>query len=135
MFSLFSIDGKGIAKAIVPIALAALIAFGVYWLYTKSQANQAATAEANANANALNAEGGGTDTADQQLALLESLFGGSGATTANTDNDNAPSDQVQLTAPGQTVTSGGVVGTATEQQAAPTTSGSSTGNEPVTQGA
>jgi hypothetical protein len=123
MFNLFNIDGK----ALLPIALAVLAAFGVYWLYTKSQANQAATAEANANATALNAEGGGEDTADQQLATLEALFGGGSTTT-----DTTPTDQTVLSAPGTTVTGAGTT-TTTTTPAAPTTSGSSTGDTTVNQ--
>lgn len=125
MFNLFNIDGK----ALLPIALAVLAAFGVYWLYTKSQANQAATAEANANATALNAEGGGEDTADQQLATLEALFGGTGS---GTTTDSTPTDQTVLSAPGTTITGAGTT-TTTTTPAAPTTSGSSTGDTTVNQ--
>lgn len=127
MFSLFSIDGKTIGKAVVPLMFAGLAAFGIYWLYTKAQANQAAQAEANANATALNAEGGdGADAAEQQLASLSALFGG---TTTGTAAPALSQTGVTYTAP---ETNGG---NSAPSQPAPSTSGSSTGNDPVTQGA
>lgn len=118
MFSLFNVDGK----ALLPIALAVLAAFGVYWLYTKSQSNQAATAEANANATALNAEGGGDTSELSQLATLSALFGGS---TTGTAAPTLSTSQVTYTAPSGTP--------AAPSQAAPTTSGSATGNSTVNQ--
>lgn len=122
MFSLFSIDGKGIAKAIVPLIFAAVAAFGLYWLYTKIQSNNAATAEANANATALDAEGGdGEDAAEQQLATLSALFGG--GTITGTAAPTLSTTGVTYTAPTGTP--------ASPSQAAPTTSGSSTGNDTV----
>ncbi len=107
MLNLFNISDS---KALIPIALLAAVGIGGYWLWTKSQANKAATDASNAQASAASVPNTGQLA---NLALLSSLFGGtSGGNTA------PPAGQPTYTAPAP----------------APAGNGSSTGNTPVTQG-
>jgi predicted negative regulator of RcsB-dependent stress response len=107
------------AKGLIPVALIALAGVAAYWLWSKAQANAASANSANATS-VLTA--GEDPSALENLALLSQLFGTSGSTT------QLSSSQPTIQAGGQTT------GSNAAAAPAPTTSGSSTGNTPVTQG-
>ena len=123
MFNLINLSG---AKGLVPVVLLALFGVGIYWAYSKVQANNAATAAANASNNDPTAAltSGSAYSQLANLSLLQQLFGGSTSSATQLSTS-----QATYTAPTATNT-----GSNAQSQPAPSTSGSSTGNSSVTQG-
>jgi hypothetical protein len=116
MFNLVNLNAKNVWQTLAVIAVGAL----AWYLYAKAKAQSAANA--NAAASDANTYGAGGNVASQlpNLALLGQLFGNQ--TTAESASQ-APTSTTQVTQSAPLAQPG----------AAPATSGSSTGNTPVTQ--
>jgi hypothetical protein len=116
MFNFINLSG---AKDLVPVVILALLGVGIYYLFSRAHAANAANSAVDPTASVTS--GNLTSLAD--LALLQSLMGGTGTGT------QLSTSQPTYTSPSQTGT-----GSNAPSAQPPTTSGSSTGGTVVTQG-
>ena len=137
------------AKGLIPLALVALVGFGIYYVWNKTQTSKAQAAAATQSLQSLGGSAySGAQSASglESLALLSSLLGGS---TTSQGLDGGTSGTPTITAGSSTYNSGSATNTGsivggnnnvssgvnvqTTAQTAPATSGSVV-STPVTQG-